>query len=425
MELGIDIKLTKKQQEIFDAINTPMMRIVVANMSRQIGKSVISEILLIQSIFHNTRTNKIFSAYISPSFSQGRKVYSEIVALVEPTGFIKKANASTLTIEMKNGNKLQFFSMESPTAIRGYTVYGLLVLDECAFFPDVLPDGTDPWSTIILPITKARRPKILAISTPNGKRGMFYDLYLRAKNKEPNTKLIEASIYDDELVTKEQIEEIKKSVSPLGWEQEFMVRFLDNAITVFEGFPDCFDIEEYSGGRCWCGIDPSANGEDATVLTLVNDKNEVRQFVIDGSLDEKYRKIASIVNEHKPVGTYIESNSIGTPFYNEIRKLVDNKSTFVDYLTTNESKKNNIGRLAIQIVNRKIHFEKSNSLLYSELGTYSFKISKSANIIYNATPGHHDDTVMSLAIALKAKEDFMSFTRNRTNFIISNNRSIY
>lgn len=425
MELAIDITLTKKQQEIYDAIDSPTTRVVVANMSRQIGKSVISEILLIQSLFFETRTNRRFSAYISPTFSQGRKVYSEIVGLLEPTGCLKKANAATLSIEMTNGNKLQFFSMESPTAIRGYTICGLLVLDECAFFPDVLPDGGDPWSNIILPITKARRPKILIISTPNGKRGMFYDLYLRAKSGEMGFKLVEATIYDDELITKEQVEEIKKSVSPLAWEQEFMVRFLDNALSVFDKYPDCFDIDTYSGGRCWCGIDPSANGEDATILTLVNDKNEVRQFVIDGTLDDKYRKIASIVNKNKPVGTYLESNSIGAPFYNEIRKLVDNKSTFVDYLTTNQNKKDNIGRLAIQIANREIHFERDNTLLYSELGTYSFKISKSANIIYNATPGHHDDTVMSLAIALKAKDDFMGFTRNKTQFIISNNRSIY
>lgn len=425
MELAIDITLTKKQQEIYDAIDSPTTRVVVANMSRQIGKSVISEILLIQSLFFETRTNRRFSAYISPTFSQGRKVYSEIVGLLEPTGCLKKANAATLSIEMTNGNKLQFFSMESPTAIRGYTICGMLVLDECAFFPDVLPDGGDAWSNIILPITKARRPKILAISTPNGKRGMFYDLYLRAKNGENGFKLVEATIYDDELITKEQVEEIKKSVSPLGFKQEFLVEFLDNALTVFEGFPECFDIDEWTGGRCWCGIDLSANGEDATVMTFVNDRNEVKQFVITGSLDDKYAKIAGKLNEVRPIGTYIESNSIGTPIYNEIRKLVDNKASFVDYLTTNQNKKDNISRLAVMVANREIHFEKSNTLLYGEMGTYAVRISKSGNAIYNATPGHHDDTVMSLAIALKAKDDFMGFTRNRTNFIISNNRSIY
>lgn len=425
MELGIDITLTKKQQEIYDAIDNPKTRVVVANMSRQIGKSVIAEVLLIQSLFFETRTNRRFSAYISPTFSQGRKVYSELVGLLEPTGYIKKANAATLSIEMKNGNKLQFFSMESPTAIRGYTICGLLVLDECAFFPDVLPDGGDAWSNIILPITKARRPKILAISTPNGKRGMFYDLYLRAKNGESGFKLVEATIYDDELVTKEQIEEIKKSVSPLGFRQEFLIEFLDDAITVFPGFTECFDTDSYSGGRCWMGIDPSTVGEDDTIVSVINDRNEVRQYKIDGDLDTKYRLIADKINELNPVGAYIESNSIGEAFYNEIRKLVRRPSSFMKFTTTNQTKKEYISKVAVAIANKEIHFEKSNSLLYSQFGTYTFQLTKAGNVTYSAKNGAHDDCISSLGLCLQARDDMSYLGRAKTQFIISNNRSIY
>ena len=118
---------------------------------------------------------KKFNAYISPSFSQGRKVYRELIELLRPSGIITKANSSTLTIETKYGSTFQAFSMETPNSIRGYTVSGILVMDEVSFYPDTLPDGSEPWSSVIMPITKARKPKVLVISTPKGKRGLFYE----------------------------------------------------------------------------------------------------------------------------------------------------------------------------------------------------------------------------------------------------------
>ena len=109
-----------------------------------------------------------FNAYISPTFAQGKKVFSELQQLLEPTGIIKRSNAQDLKIESIYGSTLKFFSMESPTSIRGNTVSGILVLDEAAFFPTQLTDGSDPYYNVICPIIKARKPKVLVISTPNG-----------------------------------------------------------------------------------------------------------------------------------------------------------------------------------------------------------------------------------------------------------------
>ena len=174
------------------------------------GKTVFAEIMMIEYLCKpNT-----FNAYISPSFAQGKKVYSELVTLLEGTGIIKSSNASDLKIESIYGATLKMMSMESPTAIRGNTVSGLLVLDEAAFFPIQLSTGEDPYYNVIFPIIKARKPKVLIISTPNGKQGLFYELYNRALLGEQGYRQISATIYDDELVTKEEVEEIKRSISP-------------------------------------------------------------------------------------------------------------------------------------------------------------------------------------------------------------------
>lgn len=416
MEVNFRIKLTKKQREAYDIIHTDECRYLIARWSRQCGKTIFAEIMLIEYLFKpNT-----FNAYISPTFSQGRKVYGEIVKLLEPTGVITKCNASELTIETKFGSSLKFFTMQSPTSIRGYTVSGILVLDEAAYMPVTLTDGTDPWSSVIMPITKARKPKVLIISTPNGKQGFFYEFYLKAVQGVYGYKEISATIYDDELVDEETIEDIKKAISPLAFEQEFLVTFLDNALTIFPNFDNCFD-GIYINGKCWIGIDPSSVGEDNTILTVINSDNVVRQHLIEGTLDVKYEKIASLINTYNPVGTCIESNSIGEVMANEIKKRLKRKNNFITYPSTNETKKEYISMIAVNIANSTIHFEKENKLLYGELATYTFKITKSGNVTYAAKEGYHDDTISSLGMALVAKDRIKNDFYGSTMFVKSKN----
>lgn len=401
MKINFNIQLTKKQREAYDILHMDDCQFLIARWSRQCGKTVFAEIMMIEYLCKP----KTFNAYISPTFAQGKKVFAELVQLLEGTGIIKKANGQDLKIESVYGSTLKFFSMESPVSIRGNTVSGLLVMDEAAFFPKELSDGSDPYYNVIFPIIKARRPKVLVISTPNGRQGMYYDLYLKAFNGDEGYREISASIYDDSLIKPEEIEELKKGYPPLAWKQEFLVEFLDNALSVFPNFENCFD-GKYIDGKCWIGIDPSSVGDDNTIVSIISQDSQVRQYKIDGTLDMKYDKIAKIINEYHPVATYIENNSIGAVMSNEIRKKLANKSNFYEFTTTNDTKKQYISLLAVSIANNEIHFEEDNRLLYSELSTFSFKLTKTGNITYAARDGYHDDTVTSLGICLQCREDF-------------------
>ena len=367
------------------------------------GKTLFAEVMLIEYL---CKQNK-FNAYISPSFSQGRKVYRELIELLSPSGIITKANSSTLTIETKYGSTFQAFSMETPNAIRGYTVSGILVMDEVSFFPDTLPDGSEPWSSVIMPITKARKPKVLVISTPKGKRGLFYEMYLRGVAQEKGFREITATIYDDKLVTEEEIEDIKRRVSPMAFEEEFMVKFLDSSVTFFRGYENVFSDYVYNENvKQWIGIDLSANGEDATIVTKVNELMQVKQYKVDGTLDSKYRQIADIINSTGNLQmSYLEINGIGAVMLNEIQKLVSNKSKLREWTTTNQTKEKAVSTLAMAIANKEIHFNNEDKELFSELGTFIVKYTKTGHMQFEALAGRHDDRVMALAIALQAKLD--------------------
>lgn len=403
MNLKFSINLTRKQKEVWELMHQKDTQYLMCRYSRQCGKTVIAECLLIEQL---CKPNK-YSLYVSPSFQLGRRVYKDIVTLLTDKGIITKSNGSTLTIETKFGSTLQFGSMEAYQSLRGLTVSGLLVLDECCFYPDQLPNGDEPWGNILMPITKARKPKVLAISTPNGRRGFAYDWYCKALNGVKGFKELSATIYDDELVTDEQIEQIKASIPLLSFRQEFLVEWIDGANTYFQGFEHCFSEFKYNNNeRQWIGVDLSANGKDETVLTKINSSNQVEQYIINGTLDDKYRKIANIIDSTNNLQqVYIENNGIGAPIINEVLKIVKRKSIVNEWNTSNSSKNEILSDLAVKIANKDILFQLSDNQLYSQFSTFITKFSKSGKIQLQAANGCMDDMVMSLAIGLKAKTD--------------------
>ena len=117
MEVQFNIKLTEGQKQAYDLLHRDDIQYLVLRWSRQCGKTILCECLLMEYLFKpNT-----FNVYISPTFQLGRKVYAEIIKMLEPTGIIKKANSSTLTIETTYNSTLQFFSIDGYVGIRGTT----------------------------------------------------------------------------------------------------------------------------------------------------------------------------------------------------------------------------------------------------------------------------------------------------------------
>lgn len=379
--------------------------------SRQSGKSVFLEFCCIYFLLKKWAN----IGYITPQFAHSRKVYSDIIKILEPTGLIKTANASTLQIELINGNRLSFFSAESPTAIRGNSFRGLVVVDEAAFINDTTSDGQDFFNSILMPTCKSYKPKLIYASTPLAKSGTFYTKFMRGQEGHPHTDTpnkvysIKATIYDDSLVTAEEIEEIKNSIPEASFQREFMVEFMDNAMSAFTDYTDKFTLKKQIDFNqpLWIGVDFHSVGSDSTIVTLINADNDVWQIEIKGGLDAQYRQIANILDKCKKLTIgYLESNSIGQVMINEIKKLTKHKSKIIEWCTTNESKEMQVGLVQTHLTKDMMHFEENNKQLKNQFDTFGYSISKTRKITYAALSGHHDDRVLSLMIAMQAKEDY-------------------
>lgn len=403
MEIYFDLKLSKSQQEMYDLIQNPKYKYVTIIASRQQGKSILMMVLCIQWLLE--KKNSI--AYVCRNFVLAKKLYRDLIRII-PKETIKSTNGTDLFIESRQGSTLTFASAEQGHSLRGQT-YTHLIADEFAYHRQELPDGGHLFYDILSPTLKARGKKFVGITTPLGKNNIAYEFYLRGLSDEyPEYASIIKTIYDDGFVTPQQIEEIKKSIPQMSFECEYLCKFLDSSLTFFRGFEDCFNEFTFNeNGKKWIGIDLSANGDDNTIVTVINESNQVKQYQVEGTLDQKYRSIADIINKVKPNAAYLENNGVGAPMIEQIKKLVTHKSNLYEWTTTNSSKEEIISDLAVAIADKSIKFNKDDTKLYSEFGTFITKYTKTGKLQFEAKSGKKDDRIMSLAIALKCKNSFI------------------
>lgn len=391
MILNLDIQLNKTQSALLSLIENN--KFTVANISRQQGKSVLAKVLATTWLF---QTNKVIS-YITPTLKLAKKIFKDLTSVL-PAELLVTCNASDLVIESVTGSSLWFYSAEQGDKIRGIT-NNYLIIDEAAF----LKNGTDLWYSILSPTIKVKGEKILFISTPNGTNNLFYELAIKAQSGIKDWAYIMRDIYSDSFC--QNIEEIREQTPDIIFRQEYLCEFIEGATSFFTNYHQCYDntMQFNWKSALWAGIDWSSTGKDKTVLTFINAEGQVQKYNIEGELDRKYEQIASILNQRKPRGVYAETNSIGEVMLNELNKLLKKKAT--GFLTTNDSKAEIIGELAVALERGDITY--NDIELDRQLGAFGYSVTKTNKLSF-AGVGEHDDATMSLAFALKARKDFSS-----------------
>lgn len=391
MILNLDIQLNGTQVALLNLVENN--KFTVANISRQQGKSVLAKVLATTWLF---QTNKVIS-YITPTLKLAKKIFKDLTSVL-PAELLVTCNASDLVIESVTGSSLWFYSAEQGDKIRGIT-NNYLIIDEAAF----LKNGTDLWYSILSPTIKVKGEKILFISTPNGTNNLFYELAIKAQSGIKDWAYIMRDIYSDSFCS--NVEEIREQTPDIIFRQEYLCQFIEGATSFFTNYHQCYDntMQFNWKSALWAGIDWSSTGKDKTVLTFINAEGQVQKYNIEGELDRKYEQIASILNQRKPRGVYAETNSIGEVMLNELNKLLKKKAT--GFLTTNESKTEIIGELAVALERGDITY--NDIELDRQLRAFGYSVTKTNKLSF-AGVGEHDDATMSLAFALRAKKDFSS-----------------
>ena len=106
------------------------------------------------------------------------------------------------------------------------------------------------------------------------------------------------------------------------------------------------------------------------------------------------------------MGGFVETNGVGRALYELIKKEI---RTTQEWTTTNETKTQGIRNLIYKIQQGELELpsEKLFPYLKQELNAYSYKINPNGLISFNAPSGYFDDCVISLMLAVEAREKLL------------------
>lgn len=393
------------QRAVIDAIGKSKCsyKTVVVKSSRQKGKSfMIANILL----YFALNWNKTKNICVSPTLKQAKNIYKTIMDAIEKTGIVKNSNATDLEITFINRSNIRFLSAEMGESLRGYTVTGILCIDECCYISDEVFNTIKPW-------VDYNKSPILMVSTPYVKEGFFWQYYnygLEGVNKVTTVDWCDPKFKKemDKILPPERLEEYRKTMPANKFKSEYLGEWLDDEGTVFIQFKDCAkDVQIQPKDKLFVGIDwAMGGGGDDTAVSIINDKGE--QVFLDyfNNLTPT-QQIDRIVEDLNPYMRQIvviqpELNSLGGVLTDNLKERLQGRARIEGFNTTNQSKNE-------LVMDLQTAFEQKTTTILNdpkqmrELSFYTADYNpKTKNVSYNAPLGLNDDLCIALMLAYNA-----------------------
>ena len=101
MNINFNINLTSNQQKAYDLFHQKETKELLLLFSRQQGKTIFAELMIMETALKYKNATIV---YISPLYTQGKKVYREIISCLEPHNLIEKNYYSILYYFITNCN---------------------------------------------------------------------------------------------------------------------------------------------------------------------------------------------------------------------------------------------------------------------------------------------------------------------------------
>jgi hypothetical protein len=160
---------------------------------------------------------------LSPTLRQSGELFRDkIIRLYGALGRpVETTQESALALELANGSRIISLPGEEGT-IRGFSSVSLLVIDEAARVPDALYSS-------VRPMLAVSRGSLVALSTPNGKRGFFHDAWV---GNDPWERLCVRAPQCPR-ISPEFLQEERRCIGPRWFAQEYECEFVDASGAVF------------------------------------------------------------------------------------------------------------------------------------------------------------------------------------------------
>jgi hypothetical protein len=138
---------------------------VLLNCSRQSGKSTISGIIALHRALYHPGSLVLC---LAPALRQSQELFGKVLGFYRDLGRpVSPQGERKLSLELENGSRIVTLPGSEKT-IRGFSGTSLLVLDEAARVEDELYFA-------VRPMLAVSGGALMMLSTPYGKRGVFYE----------------------------------------------------------------------------------------------------------------------------------------------------------------------------------------------------------------------------------------------------------
>jgi hypothetical protein len=187
--------------------------------SRQAGKSSVAAALALQTALLRPRSPVLL---LSPSQRQSGELFRKVVDLFGALGRPMGVSAeSALRLELSNGSRVVSLPGDEKN-IRGFSGVALLVIDEAARVEDALYCSVRP----MLAVSQGR---LVALSTPFGKRGWFHDEW----HGEGDWQRVQITAEQCPRISPQFLAEERQAIGQRWYQQEYQTLFVDTVDSVF------------------------------------------------------------------------------------------------------------------------------------------------------------------------------------------------
>jgi len=192
---------------------------MLLNCCRQSGKSTMTAIVALHRALYYPGS---LILCLAPALRQSQELFGKVLGFYRDLGRpVSPQGERKLSLELENGSRIVTLPGSEKT-IRGFSGTSLLVLDEAARVEDELYFA-------VRPMLAVSGGALMMLSTPYGKRGVFYEEWTGGEGWER----YEVSASQCPRISEEFLEEERASLPPFIFRQEYECSFEETEDQVF------------------------------------------------------------------------------------------------------------------------------------------------------------------------------------------------
>ncbi len=374
---------------------------------RQIGKSTTLAAKALWNAFVKPQQDILL---VSKTQRQSRVIFQIIYRFIVSNTFLQKHTDKLNLTEIRFDNQSVIRCL--PAGKAGETIRGFaathIIYDEAAFIPDEV-------FTAVSPSMSVRGVQVIYSSTPNGKRGFFYTMFLEESQKSGKAR--KTSIYrvkstESPITNQEHLKQLRQIMTTGAFQQEFETEFLDEVGMFFsysliyastKDYEYKLPIRVENDERYYLGIDVAYSGSDDTGLVLVKEYDVDKKRQVVWADTRSKLKIVDLVGQvtelvrttpiHK---VYVDKTGVGAGVYELLRESVGGIVVGVE---SNEANRNRMyGAVKLYLEQKRLTLCLDDNKMLQQFSSYVSKYDVNGKLRITKDATMHDDLTDALAL---------------------------